>query len=221
MLVAIGFVEETRRAPLLQQRRAAARRRAHRPAPQGLSADLRALRRGPLHSPGDRIRTHEAGAPLGRRSGVSICEDFWHPSLPMLQAQAAPRCSINLAAGPARAPGSAAGLRGDRRLAAHAGDLCPARHRGGGLLQPGRQRGGAHLLGRLAAAGAGRPVLAEAPLYEEALVVGVLADRRPGRCSATACRCWPTSGWSSLRRELQRIIAERAGLPPTRGRLDD
>ena len=153
MLVAIGFVEETDDHRFCNSAALLRDGELHRPAPQGLPADVRPVRRGALHV-GRAIGS-------GRIAWGSRSAGSGYQHLRGLLASPACRCSrrwtapsllVNLAAGPARAPGSAAGLRGDRRLAQDAGHLCAARHGGGRVLQPGRQRGGAHLLGRLAAA---------------------------------------------------------------------
>ena len=195
LLLVIGFVEETddhryaNSAALLRNGELlAVHRKVYLPT-YGLFDEGRFTRAG------DRIRTHEVGEPLGR-IGLSVCEDFWHPSLPMLQAQEGASLLVNLAAGPARAPGSAAGTRGDRRLAQDAGHLRAAGNGGDRLLQPGRQRGRAHLLGRIAPAGRRR--LRRSPKGRSTRRRWWSAAWRPMTCacSATACRCWPTSGWS-------------------------
>ena len=148
MLVAIGFVEETddhryaNSAALLRGGRLIGLHRKVYLPTYGLFDEGRFTR------PGDSVRTHEVGPPIGR-IGLSVCEDFWHASLPMLQAQDGADLLVNIAAGPSRAPGSAAGtaaiagwhkMQDTYALLGTVGDR---------LLQPGRQRGGPHLLGRL------------------------------------------------------------------------
>lgn len=109
MLIAIGFLEETEghrfcnSAALLRDGELIGLHRKVYLPTYGMFDE------GRFTSPGDRIRTEEVGEPLGR-IGLSICEDFWHASLPMLQAQDGASLLVNLAAGPARAPGSPAGL---------------------------------------------------------------------------------------------------------------
>ena len=119
------------------------------PPPQGVPADLRPLRRGPLHASGDRVRTSLAGPPIGR-IGLSVCEDFWHASLPMLQALDGADLLVNIAAGPSRAPGSSAGLVAIAGWHKMQDTYALLGHRAARVLQPGRQRGGPHVLGRLA-----------------------------------------------------------------------
>ena len=85
MLLAVGFVEETadhrfcNSAALLRDGELlGVHRKVYLPT-YGLFDEGRFTR------PGDRIRTHDVGALVGR-IGLSVCEDFWHASLPMLQA---------------------------------------------------------------------------------------------------------------------------------------
>jgi len=210
-LVAIGFVEETadhryaNAAALLRGGAVlAVHRKVYLPT-YGLFDEGRFTR------PGDRIRTQEVGEPLGR-IGLSICEDFWHASLPMLQAQDGASLLVNLAAGPARAPGSAAGLRaiaGWHRMQdtyALLGTVGIAFCNRVGNEEGLTFWGGSRLLGPDGA------VLAEGPLYEEALVVGVLEsdDLRMQRYQLPLLA---DERLELVRRELDRIIAERAGLP--------
>ncbi|MEO6060236.1 MAG: nitrilase-related carbon-nitrogen hydrolase, partial [Candidatus Limnocylindria bacterium] len=97
MLVAIGFVEETEghrfcnSAALLRDGELIGLHRKVYLPTYGMFDEGRFTR------PGDRIRTEEVGEPLGR-IGLSICEDFWHASLPMLQAQDGASLLVNLAA---------------------------------------------------------------------------------------------------------------------------
>jgi predicted amidohydrolase len=160
---------------------------------------------------GDRIRTEAVGEPLGR-IGLSICEDFWHASLPMIQAQDGARLLVNLAAGPARAPGSSAGLAaiaGWHKMQdtyALLGTVAVAFCNRVGNEEGLTFWGGSRLLG------ADGSTIAEAPLYEEALVVGTLEtdDLRMQRYSLPLLA---DERLELVRRELDRIIAERAGLP--------
>jgi predicted amidohydrolase len=211
LLLVIGFVEETddhryaNSAALLRNGELlAVHRKVYLPT-YGLFDEGRFTRSG------DQIRTHDVGEPLGR-IGLSVCEDFWHPSLPMLQAQEGASLLVNIAAGPARAPGSAAGTRavaGWHKMQdtyALLGTVAIAFCNRVGNEEGLTFWGGSRLL---AADGS---VVAEGPLYEEALVVGSLEtdDLRMQRYSL------PLLADERLelnRRELDRVIAERAGLP--------
>ncbi len=213
VLVAIGFVEEADDhryanavALLRDGELIGLHRKVYLPT-YGLFDEGRFTR------PGDRIRTVEAGEPFGR-IGLSVCEDFWHASLPMLQAQDGAGLLVNLAAGPARAPGSAAGLRaiaGWHRMQdtyALLGTVGIAFCNRVGNEEGLTFWGGSRLLGPDGA------VLAEGPLYEEALVVGTLEtdDLRMQRYQLPLLA---DERLELVRRELDRIIAERADLPPT------
>jgi predicted amidohydrolase len=212
MLVAIGFVEETddhRFANSVALLRGGELIGLHRKVylpTYGLFDEGRFTR------PGDRIRTTEAGEPLGR-IGLSVCEDFWHASLPMLQAQDGASLLVNVAAGPARAPGSAAGLRaiaGWHRMQdtyALLGTVGIAFCNRVGNEEGLTFWGGSRLLGPDGS------ILAEGPLYEEALVVGDLEtdDLRMQRYQLPLLA---DERLDLVRRELDRLIAERAGLEP-------
>ena len=212
MLVAIGFVEETddhrfanALALLLDGELIGLHRKVYLPT-YGLFDEGRFTR------PGERIRTVEVGEPLGR-IGLSVCEDFWHASLPMLQAQDGASLLVNVAAGPARAPGSAAGLRaiaGWYRMQdtyALLGTVGIAFCNRVGNEEGLTFWGGSRLLG------ADGSVLAEGPLYEEALVVGSFEtdDLRMQRYQLPLLA---DERLELVRRELDRIIAERGGLEP-------
>jgi predicted amidohydrolase len=161
---------------------------------------------------GDRIRTTAVGEPLGR-IGLSVCEDFWHPSVAMIQAQDGASLLVNIAAGPARAPGSSAGLAaiaGWHRMQetyALLGTVAVAFCNRVGNEEGLTFWGGSRLLGPNGA------VLAEAPLYEEALVVGTL-DTDDLRMQRYQLPILADERLELTRRELDRIIAERAGLEP-------
>jgi predicted amidohydrolase len=211
MLVAIGFVEETdehryaNSAALLRDGELVGLHRKVYLPTYGLFDEGRFTR------PGDRIRTQEVGEPLGR-IGLSVCEDFWHPSLPMLQAQEGASLLLNIAAGPARAPGSAAGTRavgGWHRMQetyALLGTVAVAFCNRVGNEEGLTFWGGSRIVG------ADGSVVAEGPLYEEALVVGSLEtdDLRMQRYSLPLLA---DERLELVRRELDRIIAERADLP--------
>jgi predicted amidohydrolase len=211
MLVAVGFVEETEThryansAALLRDGELVGfHRKVYLPT-YGLFDEGRFTR------PGDRIRTQDVGTPLGR-IGLSVCEDFWHPSLPMLQTQDGATLLVNMAAGPARAPGSAAGTRaisGWQRMQetyALLGTVAVAFCNRVGNEEGLTFWGGSRLLGPDGS------VLAEGPLYEEALVVGSLEtdDLRMQRYNLPLLA---DERLELVRREIDRIIAERADLP--------
>jgi predicted amidohydrolase len=211
MLVAIGFVEETDEhryansvALLRNGELVALHRKVYLPT-YGLFDEGRFTR------PGDRIRTHDVGEPLGR-IGLSVCEDFWHPSLPMLQAQDGASLLVNIAAGPARAPGSAAGTRaigGWQRMQetyALLGTVAVAFCNRVGNEEGLTFWGGSRLL---AADGS---LVAEGPLYEEALVVGAL-ETEDVRMQRYSLPLLADERLELVRRELDRVIADRAGLP--------
>jgi predicted amidohydrolase len=210
-LVAVGFVEETNAhrytnsvALLRDGAVLGLHRKVYLPT-YGLFDEGRFTRAG------DRIRTVEVGEPL-QRIGLSVCEDFWHPSLPMLQAQDGASLLVNVAAGPARAPGSAAGLAaigGWHRMQetyALLGTVAIAFCNRVGNEEGLTFWGGSRLLGPDGS------VIAEAPLYEEALLLGVLHsdDLRMQRYNLPLLA---DERLELVRRELDRIIAERAELP--------
>jgi predicted amidohydrolase len=159
---------------------------------------------------GDRIRTVEVGEPIGR-IGLSVCEDFWHASLPMLQALDGASLLVNVAAGPSRAPGSDAGLQaieGWHKMQdtyALLGTVALAFCNRVGNEEGLTFWGGSRIL---AADGS---TVAQAPLWEEALVIGTLNtdDLRMQRYSLPILA---DERLELVRRELDRIIAERAGL---------
>jgi predicted amidohydrolase len=211
VLVAIGFVEETddhrysNSAALLRDGElVAVHRKVYLPT-YGLFDEGRFTR------PGHQIRVHDVGQPLGR-IGLSVCEDFWHPSLPMLQAQAGASLLVNVAAGPARAPGSAAGTRaiaGWHKMQdtyALLGTVAVAFCNRVGNEEGLTFWGGSRILGA-----DGSPI-AEGPLYEEALVIGSLEtdDLRMQRYQLPLLA---DERLELVRRELDRIIGERAGVP--------
>ena len=211
MLVAIGFVEETadhrytNSAVLLRGGAVIGLHRKVYLPTYGMFDEGRFTRAG------DRVRTTEVGEPLGR-IGLSICEDFWHPSVPMIQSQDGASLLVNLAAGPARAPGSDAGLAAIagwhkmQETYALLGTVAVAFCNRVGNEEGLTFWGGSRLIG------ANGAVIAEAPLYEEALVVGSLEtdDLRMQRYQLPILA---DERLELTRRELDRIIAERADLP--------
>ena len=212
MLVAIGFVEETEAhrfcnsAALLRDGELIGLHRKVYLPTYGMFDEGRFTR------PGDRIRTHAVGEPVGR-IGLSICEDFWHASLPMLQAQDGAGLLVNLAAGPARAPGSSAGLAaiaGWHKMQdtyALLGTVALAFCNRVGNEEGLTFWGGSRLL---AADGS---TVAQGPLYDEALVVGEL-EADDLRLQRYGLPLLADERLELVRRELDRIIAERADLPP-------
>jgi predicted amidohydrolase len=212
VVVAIGFVEETaahrfcNSAALLRDGELIGLHRKVYLPTYGMFDEGRFTRAG------DRIRTHRVGEPLGS-IGLSICEDFWHASLPMLQAHAGASLLVNLAAGPARAPGSSAGLAaiaGWHKMQdtyALLGTVAVAFCNRVGNEEGLTFWGGSRLLG------ADGSTIAEGPLYEEALVVGSVEtdDLRMQRYSLPLLS---DERLELTRRELDRIIAERAAIPP-------
>jgi predicted amidohydrolase len=211
VLLAIGFVEETdahrfcNSAALLRDGELlGVHRKVYLPT-YGMFDEARFTR------PGDRIRTHAVGEPLGR-IGLSICEDFWHASLPMLQALDGASLLVNLAAGPARAPGSSAGLAaiaGWHKMQdtyALLGSVAVAFCNRVGNEEGLTFWGGSRLLR------ADGSMVAEGPLYEEALVVGSI-DTDDLRMQRYGLPLLSDERLELVRRELDRIIAKRADLP--------
>jgi predicted amidohydrolase len=211
VVVAVGFVEETEdhryanSAALLRGGQVIGLHRKVYLPTYGLFDEGRFTR------PGDRVRTHPVGLPLGR-IGLSVCEDFWHASLPMLQAADGADLLVNIAAGPSRAPGSAAGMvaiAGWHKMQdtyALLGTVPIAFCNRVGNEEGLTFWGGSRIL---AADGS---VVAEAPLWEEALVVGTL-DTDDLRMQRYNLPLLADERLELTRRELERIIAERADLP--------
>jgi predicted amidohydrolase len=210
MLVAVGFVEETADhrfcnsvALVRDGELMGLHRKVYLPT-YGLFDEGRFTRTG------DRIRTHDAGAPIGR-IGLSVCEDLWHPSLPMLQALDGASLLVNVAAGPSRAPGGPAGL------AAIAGwhkmqdtyallGTVPLAF----CNRVGNEEGLTFWGGSRIVAADGS-IVAQAPLWEEALVVGTL-DTDDLRTQRYGLPILADERLELVRRELDRIIGERAGI---------
>ncbi len=219
MLVAAGFVEETddhRYCNSVALVRDGALVGLHRKVylpTYGLFDEGRFTR------PGERIRTVDAGVSVGR-IGLSVCEDFWHASLPMLQALDGAQLLVNVAAGPSRAPGSDAGLvaiAGWHKMQdtyALLGSVPIAFCNRVGNEEGLTFWGGSRLL---AADGS---TVVQAPLWEEAFVIGTL-ETDDLRMQRYALPLLADERLELVRRELDRIIAERAGLPaPETGETD-
>jgi len=210
-LLAIGFVEETdghrfcNSAALLRDGELIGLHRKVYLPTYGMFDEGRFTRAG------DRIRTHPVGEPLGS-IGLSVCEDFWHASVPMVQALDGAGLLVNLAAGPARAPGSSAGLAaiaGWHKMQdtyALLGTVPIAFCNRVGNEEGLTFWGGSRLLG------ADGSTIAEGPLYEEALVVGAI-DADDVRMQRYGLPLLADERVELVRRELDRIIAERAGIP--------
>jgi predicted amidohydrolase len=213
MLVAVGFVEETddhrycNSAALVRDGALIGLHRKVYLPTYGLFDEGRFTRAG------DRVRTHDAGAPIGR-IGLSVCEDLWHASLPMLQALDGASLLVNLAAGPSRAPGSSAGLaaiEGWHKMQdtyALLGTVPLAFCNRVGNEEGLTFWGGSRIL---AADGS---TVAQAPLWEEALVVGTI-DTDDLRMTRYGLPILADERLELVRRELDRIIGERAGIDGT------
>ena len=210
MLVAVGFVEETdehRYANSVALVRdgvlVGLHRKVYLPT-YGLFDEGRFTR------PGDRIRTVEVGEPVGR-IGLSVCEDFWHASLPMIQALDGASLLVNVAAGPSRAPGSDAGLQaidGWHKMQdtyALLGTVPLAFCNRVGNEEGLTFWGGSRLVG------ADGSTVVQAPLWDEALVIGTL-ETDDLRMQRYGLPLLADERLELVRRELDRIIAERAGL---------
>ena len=211
MLVAIGFVEETddhRYANSVALLRGGELIGLHRKVylpTYGLFDEGRFTR------PGDRVRTVEAGEPIGR-IGLSVCEDFWHASLPMIQALDGAQLLVNVAAGPSRAPGSAAGLvaiggwHKMQETYALLGTVPIAFCNRVGNEEGLTFWGGSRVLGPDGS------VIVEAPLWDEAFVVGTI-ETDDLRMQRYGLPLLADERLELTRREFDRIIARarRAG----------
>ena len=211
MLVAVGFAEETAEhrycnsvALLRDGKLVALHRKVYLPT-YGLFDEGRFTRAG------DRIRTADAGAPIGR-IGLSVCEDFWHPSLPMLQAQDGAALLVNVAAGPSRAPGSAAGMAAIAGWHKMQDTYALLGTVGVAFCNRVGNEEGLTFWGGSRIVGADGATVVQAPLWEEALVVGTL-DGDDLRMQRYGMPLLADERLELVRRELDRIIAERAGIP--------
>jgi predicted amidohydrolase len=210
MLVAAGFVEETddhrycNSAALVRDGALVGLHRKVYLPTYGLFDEGRFTR------PGDRIRTVGVGEPIGR-IGLSVCEDFWHPSVPMIQAQDGADLLVNISAGPSRAPGSSAGLEaiaGWHKMQdtyALLGTVAIAFCNRVGNEEGLTFWGGSRIIGP------GGSTVAQAPLWDEALVVGAI-DTDDVRMQRYGMPLLADERLELVRRELDRIIAERAGV---------
>ncbi len=167
---------------------------------------------------GDAIRATRAS--LGGRSvqgdvgvGIGICEDFWHPTLPAILAQDGAELLINVAAGPARGAsvdadqglGSAASWGTLLRATAALTTSYVAFTNRVGVDESLIFWGGSRVIGPDGV------VIAEAPLFEEALLLAEIDLNEVAR-ARSALPLLRDERLELTRREFDRIIATRAGL---------
>jgi predicted amidohydrolase len=134
---------------------------------------------------------------LGIGSGIGVCEDFWHLSVPQLLALDGAQILINVSSSPGR--DLAADQRGrsrDRDLVADAdADLRPADDVVRDLLQPGRRRRIDLVLGRLRGHRPERAGHLQRPALRRRAVHGRCPDRRhPARADRLAAAARRTAG---------------------------
>ena len=145
--------------------------------------------------------------------GIGVCEDFWHPTLPSILAQDGAELLINVAAGPARGAsvdadeglGSAASWSTLLRATAALTTSYVAFTNRVGVDESLIFWGGSRVIGPDGV------VLAEAPLFEEALLLAEIDLDEVGR-ARSALPLLRDERLELTRRELDRIIATRAGL---------
>lgn len=167
---------------------------------------------------GDAIRSTRA--PIGGSSvqgdvgiGIGVCEDFWHPTLPAILAQDGAELLINVAAGPARGAsvdadqglGSAASWGTLLRATASLTTSFVAFTNRVGVEESLIFWGGSRVIGPDGV------VLAEGPLFEEALLLAEI-DLDDVARARTALPLLRDERLELTRREYDRIIATRAGL---------
>jgi predicted amidohydrolase len=167
---------------------------------------------------GDVIRATRAS--LGGRSvqgdvgvGIGVCEDFWHPTLPAILAQDGAELLINVAAGPARGAsvdadqglGSAASWGTLLRATAALTTSYVAFTNRVGVDESLIFWGGSRVIGPDGV------VIAEAPLFEEALLLAEIDLDEVAR-ARSALPLLRDERLELTRREFDRIIATRAGL---------
>ena len=145
--------------------------------------------------------------------GIGVCEDFWHPTLPSILAQDGAELLINVAAGPARGAsvdadeglGSAASWGTLLRTTAALTTSYVAFTNRVGVDESLIFWGGSRVIGPDGV------VLAEAPLFEEALLLVEIDLDEVGR-ARSALPLLRDERLELTRREFDRIIATRAGL---------
>ena len=166
---------------------------------------------------GDAIRATRAalgGSAAGDVGvGIGVCEDFWHPTLPAILAQDGAELLINVAAGPARGAsvdadqglGSAASWGTLLRATAALTTSYVAFTNRVGVDESLIFWGGSRVIGPDGV------VIAEAPLFEEALLLAEIDLDEVAR-ARSALPLLRDERLELTRRELDRIIATRAGL---------
>ena len=167
---------------------------------------------------GDAIRATRAslGGPAVQGDvgvGIGVCEDFWHPTLPAILAQDGAELLINVAAGPARGAsvdadqglGSAASWGTLLRATAALTTSYVAFTNRVGVDESLIFWGGSRVVGPDGV------VIAEAPLFEEALLLAEIDLDEVAR-ARTALPLLRDERLELTRREYDRIIATRAGL---------
>jgi predicted amidohydrolase len=145
--------------------------------------------------------------------GIGICEDFWHPTLPAILAHDGAELLVNVAAGPARGAsvdadqglGSAASWGTLLRATAALTTSFVAFTNRVGVDESLIFWGGSRVIGPDGV------VLAEAPLFEEALLITEIDLDEVAR-ARTALPLLRDERLELTRREFDRIIAARAGL---------
>jgi predicted amidohydrolase len=166
---------------------------------------------------GDAIRATRAalgGSAAGDVGiGIGVCEDFWHPTLPAILAQDGAELLINVAAGPARGAsvdadqglGSAASWGTLLRATAALTTSYVAFTNRVGVDESLIFWGGSRVIGPDGV------VIAEAPLFEEALLLVEIELDEVAR-ARSALPLLRDERLELTRREFDRIIATRAGL---------
>jgi predicted amidohydrolase len=166
---------------------------------------------------GDAIRATRAalgGSAAGDVGiGIGVCEDFWHPTLPAILAQDGAELLINVAAGPARGAsvdadqglGSAASWGTLLRATAALTTSYVAFTNRVGVDESLIFWGGSRVIGPDGV------VIAEAPLFEEALLLAEIDLDEVAR-ARSALPLLRDERLELTRREFDRIIATRAGL---------
>jgi predicted amidohydrolase len=145
--------------------------------------------------------------------GIGVCEDFWHPTLPSILAQDGAELLINVAAGPARGAsvdadqglGSAASWGTLLRATAALTTSYVAFTNRVGVDESLIFWGGSRVIGPDGV------VIAEAPLFEEALLLAEIDLDEVAR-ARSALPLLRDERLELTRREYDRIIATRAGL---------
>ena len=145
--------------------------------------------------------------------GIGVCEDFWHPTLPAILAQDGAELLVNAAAGPARGAsvdadqglGSAASWGTLLRATAALTTSYVAFTNRVGVDESLIFWGGSRVIGPDGV------VIAEAPLFEEALLLAEIDLDEVAR-ARSALPLLRDERLELTRREYDRIIATRAGL---------